>query len=376
MLSLYVHIPFCVKKCHYCGFYSTTYSSQSADQYLQALESEAKAYQSVFAGRTLDTVYIGGGTPSVLSTEQLLSLTTIIKMNFQISEDVEWTVEANPNSISKQQLAFLHKEQVNRLSLGVQSFDDAILQILGRLHTAQEARDAFRMARRAGFTNIGIDLIYGIPGQSTDQWNATLDGALLLHPEHISVYSLSLDEGARFKKEADAGRIKLPDDEFVVSLYEIASDRLCAASYERYEISNFALAGRSCRHNKNYWSRGEYIGLGPGAWSFISGKRYHNVADVREYVALGRAGQPLIRNEETVVASQAADETIMLSLRTSQGLDLSAYENTFGRDATQRLRRNAASLQRFGLVTQTDGQLRLTTRGILLADEALARLCS
>jgi oxygen-independent coproporphyrinogen-3 oxidase len=374
MLSLYIHIPFCVGKCHYCGFYSTIYTLEQADEYIAALRLEAAGYQRAFSGRTFDSVYIGGGTPTALSADQLESLIAVLHAHLQISPDAEYTIEANPHTSSDSHLTLLQELGINRLSLGVQSLSNGVLKTLGRLHSASEAADVFMLARHAGFANIGIDLIYGVPGQTTDEWKETLERVISLRPEHVSAYSLSLDEGSRFWRETEAGRFALPGDEEAASMYELAVNGLGRAGYGRYEISNFSLPGFICRHNMNYWERGEYLGLGPGAWSFISGRRYHTIADVREYSARLNAGLPVIKSEEVADVRQAANETVMLGLRTVRGVDRVRYEQVFGADTVRQLDKNAAPLKEAGLLEESKGRIRLTEKGFLLADEALARL--
>jgi oxygen-independent coproporphyrinogen III oxidase len=374
MLSLYIHVPFCVGKCHYCGFYSTIYAPEQANEYVAALCFEAAKNQHVFNARIFDSVYIGGGTPTALSSDQLEKLIAALNRHFHISRDAEFTIEANPKTVSESQLALLREAGVNRLSLGVQSFNDDVLKTLGRLHSAREAVDAFMLARSAGFANIGIDLIYGVPGQTDIQWNETLDRAIFLKPEHVSAYSLSIDEGSRFRRETKAGRFALPGDDQVATMYGRAVKDLGLAGYSRYEISNFSLPGFICRHNMNYWERGEYLGLGPGAWSFISGRRYRTIADMREYSLRTSAGLPLICEEEVATLRQAANETVMLGLRTVQGVDRVRYEREFGADAAQLLEKNAAPLKQAGLIEKSIGRIRLSEKGFLLADEALARL--
>jgi oxygen-independent coproporphyrinogen-3 oxidase len=279
MLSLYIHIPFCVGKCRYCGFYSTRYSPDRADEFISGLKSEAALYRKDFIHRTFGSIYIGGGTPTVLSPLQLVMLTRVIRESFPIDDNAEFTVEANPSTVTSEKLSLLLARGVNRLSLGVQSFSDEVLQILGRLHTGEQAADAIRLARIAGFRNIGVDLIYGIPGQTATHWEETLGALIALKPEHVSAYSLSLDDGSLFKREAEAGGFTMPDDEVIAAMYESAVETLNNACYGQYEISNFSLPGYECRHNLNYWYRGEYLGLGPGAWSFMSGTRSANISD-------------------------------------------------------------------------------------------------
>jgi oxygen-independent coproporphyrinogen-3 oxidase len=375
MLSLYIHIPFCVKKCLYCGFYSTPYSQEHADEFLLGLRSEAVLYKDAFHGKVFETIYIGGGTPTALSLDQFNSVLDIIREHFQVSNACEFTVEANPNTVSEQKLKVLLDRGVNRLSLGVQSFSDAVLCTLGRLHTAEEAVDAVTCARKAGFQNIGIDLIYGIPGQTASLWRESLDRALELGPAHISAYSLSLDEGTWFTREVESGRLALPDEEIIAEMYELAVAALARAGYRRYEISNFSLPGFECRHNMNYWQRGEYLGLGPGAWSFISGKRYSNIPDVQEYSRRLAEGSSAVEFKEVVRPEQAAAEAIMLGLRTEVGIDMRRFEQEHGRQAAERLAKNRDQLNGSDLVSLSSGCLRLTDHGILLSNDVIGRLC-
>jgi len=317
---------------------------------------------------------MGGGTPTVLSPDQLGLLVRVIRDQFPIDDRVEFTVEANPSTVTSEKLSLLLAQGVNRLSLGVQSFSDEILQTLGRLHTGEQAADAFRLARSTGFKNIGVDLIYGIPGQTATRWEETLDAAIALKPEHLSAYSLSLDDGSQLMRDAEAGGFTMPDDEVTAAMYEYAVPKLSKAGYAQYEISNFSLPGYECRHNMNYWDRGEYLGLGPGAWSFISGRRYANISDTGEYSKRLSDGRSVIDTEETIGPIPSARETILLGLRTMKGLDLLRFEREYGADLLLRLERNVVPLRDAGLVRVTEGRLTLTGRGILLSNAALARL--
>jgi oxygen-independent coproporphyrinogen-3 oxidase len=230
------------------------------------------------------------------------------------------------------------------------------------------------LAREAGFTNISMDLIYGIPGQTLRQWEETLDSAIALRLEHVSAYSLSLDEGSLFHHKAAAGGFALPDDGIVAHMYERAVMKLGSAGYDRYEISNFSRPGFECRHNMNYWERGEYLGLGPGAWSFISGRRHSAIPDSAEYTRRLSCGSPVIEADEVVGMESAAREAVLLGLRTMKGLDLLRFEREYGTNLLRRLERNAVPLREEGLLQRTEGVLRLTDRGILLSNEAIARL--
>ncbi len=373
MLSLYLHIPYCVGKCPYCGFYSTKYTSNNVAKFIAALRKEAISRQERFCNRLFHTIYIGGGTPSVLSDHEFAEILNIIKTYFLIADKAEFTVEANPQSAVDRDLTLWRTHGVNRLSLGVQSFSHDVLRTLGRLHTAVQAKSAFLRARSAGFRNIGMDLMYGIPGQTDDQWRDSLDEAITLRPEHLSIYSLSLDEGSVFTQEAEAGRLSLPDDA-AADMYGHAVTALVRAGYRRYEISNLSLPEYECRHNLNYWQRGEYLGLGPGAWSFLSGTRTRNVADVNQYIAGMTLDVETVAESETPGIEESSRETILLSLRTAKGLDLLRYRLEYGPLLFRRLESAMLSLVEAELIHVKDNMLTLTDRGILLSNETLLRL--
>ncbi len=374
MLSLYIHIPFCVRKCPYCGFYSTPYSLQSADDYIAALGKEALRYKPFFNGRVFQTIYIGGGTPTLLSRGQSSGIIKVINDHFQQAEAAEFTIEANPSSVTKQNLSFWRSLGVNRLSLGVQSFSDEVLQGLGRLHTGAQVMDAFRLSRSLGFQNIGIDLIYGVPGQTKKQWEETLAVAIKLVPEHISIYGLSLDAESVFKLLADSGKFMLPNDEQSAEKYEYAASVLLDSGYLRYELSNFSLPGLECRHNMNYWDQGEYLGLGPSAASLIAGRRFRNVSDHEEYAERLANDLTVVEDNEILTIEQSAYERLMLGLRTARGVDLCRFHQEFGDNCFNRLQVTLGPLCDAGLLVIQNGYVSLTARGILLTNEALMRL--
>lgn len=374
MISLYIHIPFCVRKCRYCGFYSTAASPGSVDEFIFSLSKEASTYRQDFRMTPFTSIYIGGGTPTVLSPVQFERLMLCLRDNFAFSDGVEFTVEANPDTVTREKLASLAEQGVNRLSLGMQSFSNEVLQTLGRPHTSEQAVDAFCLARDAGFENISVDLMYGIPGQSATLWAETLESVLMLKPEHVSAYCLSLDDGSLFKRESDKSGFQLPDEEVSAGMYESAVQKLNSAGYGRYEISNFSMPGRECRHNMNYWNRGEYLGLGPGASSFISNRRYSIIADITEYSRRLSRGTTVIAAQEIIGPDSSAREAILLGLRTMQGLDLFRFEQEYGSEILQQLERNADRLSDAGLLLVSGGHMKLTDRGILLSDEAFARL--
>ncbi len=376
MASLYVHIPFCVKKCFYCGFYSTPYTSQNAGRFLDALRRETADRAGMFSDRTFASLYLGGGTPTVLSSLQLTTLIGIVRAHFTIAPDAEITAEANPQSGTEPLFHGLRMLGVNRLSIGVQSFSDRLLTLLGRPHSVEDALDAFQCARRSGFDNIGIDLIYGIPGQTLEDWRRSLDQAVALKPTHISAYSLSLDEGSIYQQKAAAGLFHLPEDDAVAAQYDACVERLTAADFLHYEISNFAKPGFACRHNLNYWSRGEYLGLGPGAWSFVASRRSRSVPDLKSYCARLHAGLPIYVEEEEVGGAEAFLETVMLGLRTRNGIELERLAREFGPLLRDRLLTQAAPMLSRGLLRNEGRRLFLTESGMVLSNEVMRRLSS
>jgi oxygen-independent coproporphyrinogen-3 oxidase len=320
------------------------------------------------------TLYIGGGTPTTLSPDQLIRLFRLIGDHVSLERGAEVTVEANPNTLTHDTIALLRGSGVNRLSIGVQSFSDEVLAALGRAHSAAEALRSYAAARRGGFDNIGIDLIYGVPGQGPDRWAATLRAALDLRPEHLSLYSLSADDGSRLKALSDAGEALLPDDDVAAAMYLDALPALERAGYVHYEISNWCRPQRECRHNMNYWERGEYLGLGPSAWSFIGGKRTANVRDRAVYVDRLAAGRPATGTADGAAETEELAETLLLRLRTAKGVDLAWFGRRFGGDQRRSLEARAASLGPSGLIMLDGATLRLTARGMLLSTEAIGRL--
>lgn len=374
MLSLYVHVPFCVAKCSYCGFYSTAYDRDNAEAFIKALTRESETCQQFFEPHVFDTLYLGGGTPSLLSPELTDSLFDTLRSHFTFDRLLETTIEANPNSISPEKMRVWRERGVNRLSLGIQSFSDEVLAKLGRSHTAHDASEAFKIARDRGFRNISIDLIYGIPGQTMDEWSATLETAVSLHPEHCSLYALSLDEGSRMRRDVESGKADPLDEDVSADQYETAVKRLAAAGYTRYEISNFCVPGFECRHNLNYWHRGEYLGLGPSAWSFYDRRRYRSVSLCKEYIERLAAGRSIVDFEETPTADQEEREVILLRLRTRQGLDLPSFKRAFGEAKLGQLVARMDPLCKAGLMNLQNDTAVLSDRGFLLSNEALSRL--
>jgi oxygen-independent coproporphyrinogen-3 oxidase len=374
MLSVYIHIPFCVRKCRYCGFFSTTFDSRKVDIFLSALSQEIESRSSILKRGPIGSIYIGGGTPTTLSPHQLSRLFDLVEVHCTWSSDAEITVEANPNTVTAETLALLKDRGVTRLSIGVQSFCDEILSTLGRAHTADQATLAVYAAREAGFRNINIDLIYGIPGQTSEMWQKTLESAVSLRPEHLSAYCLSLDDGSALSREAAAGNLAMPDDELVASMYGNCIAYLSQQGYRQYEISNFCFAGRECLHNNNYWARGEYLGLGAGAWSFVGTRRWVNIADIDAYAAHLGKGIPAEATAEVLGHDQEVAEFLLLGLRRTSGIDLDQYRDLAGREAVNALLRRIAELAAADLFQLQGSRLMLTERGFLLSNDALSRI--
>jgi oxygen-independent coproporphyrinogen-3 oxidase len=376
MLGLYIHIPFCVRKCPYCGFFSTQYDNVIVDEYLSALLLETGMHSRYLGEQTIGSIYIGGGTPTTLSSDQFSRLFAIINDYVHLTADAEITVEANPNTVTANSLFLLKRLGVTRLSIGVQSFSDEVLAHLGRVHSAGQAVAAVHAAREVGFGSIGIDLIFGVPGQTEEQWSKTLETAISLNPEHISAYSLSLDEGSQWYLDAKNGRGEPPDDDTSANMYATAMEFLRSRGYHQYEISNFCLPGYECRHNVNYWDRGEYLGLGPGAWSFIGNRRWANIADIDQYISCLKNGITVQDHDkdESVNREQAAREKLFLGLRKTSGVDLADFGSLFGGGALDSVLSRIGDLERDGLVDIQKGSLVLTGRGMLHSNEVLSRI--
>ena len=374
-LSIYIHVPFCAKKCAYCDFAS--FSGREADwgRYFDEILTEIRRWSDVTDFGLLrdeyrvGTVFVGGGTPTLVDAGYIEKVLDACREIAPFEEDAEITIEGNPGTLTPDRLAAYRRAGVNRLSLGAQSFDDGLLRTLGRIHTAGQIGKAVHMAREAGFDNINLDLMYALPGQDMGQWADTLDAAVALGVPHISAYSLIVEPGTQMAARVASGAAIVPDDDAVNAMQRQAISRLSAAGYRRYEISNYARPGYECRHNLVYWNRGDYLGLGCAAHSLLGGRRFHNPESVDDYLAGIR------RLDETrLTARDVMEETLMLSTRTVQGLDLAAWERAFGA-CFERGREDAIGrLEKGGLVERAGGRLRLTTRGMEVQDAVVLEL--
>ena len=367
-LGLYIHIPFCRSKCAYCDFYSLAGAEERMDDYCRALERHLAEVAPQAECHKADTVYFGGGTPSYLGAERLCRLLGSIRKLYKVDKHAEITLEANPDSATdRKTLKRLRKAGFNRLSLGVQSMDDALLQAIGRIHTRQQVQEAVAAARKAGFKNLSLDLIYGLPGQTMEGWEKTLSDAVGLHPEHLSCYGLKLEEGTPLYRQRDS--LTLPDDEAQADMYLYAVEYLRQNGYEQYEISNFARPGHASHHNLKYWTLGEYAGFGPGAYSDFGGVRYGYIRDLDRYIA----GELVLAESEHIPVSEREMEYIMLRLRTTEGMNIREFENRFRR----RFDPLGARLEVYadhGLAQRTEQGWRLTPRGFLVSNQIIGEL--
>ncbi|QEM67786.1 radical SAM family heme chaperone HemW [Geobacter sp. FeAm09] len=374
---LYLHIPFCRRKCPYCAFVSRESTAADRDGYARTLLAEmGLAAQAFTAERALESVYFGGGTPSLLAPRQIGRLLERAESLFGLGPQAEITLEANPGTVDQERLAAFRSAGVNRLSLGVQSFHDPLLKTLGRIHSGAQAQEAFRAARTAGFTDIGIDLIHALPGQTLPMWRRELEQALSLGPEHISVYGLTVEEGTPFAVQYGEDSPLLPDEDLAVAMFEEADSLLTAAGYEHYEIANYALPGRRSAHNSGYWRRDGYLGLGCGAHSFLRkgyGVRFGNPADLDAYMEAVAQGQLPHGEEQSLTRQDAMAEFMFLGLRMADGIGDDGFRQEFGVSPDETFGEILARLTAQGLLEPAGTRVRLTRRGMLLSNQVFAR---
>lgn len=370
-LAVYVHVPFCAKHCAYCDF--NTYVERAGSPVVQATVDAicrdiARAGRELAGARCVASIFFGGGTPTFLSGVQLARLLGAVRDSFPVLPDAEISSEANPGSADVEKFGAMRAAGFNRLSIGVQAFDDALLVALDRFHTADDAERAVRMARAAGFANVSLDLMFRLPGQTPGLWRRSLARAVALGTEHLSLYALTLEPGTRFERRYRGGKLVLPDEDAEVAMYCEAIRVLGEAGYVHYEVSNFARPGFVCRHNLTYWHNEEYLGFGPGAVSYYGGRRWKRERLPGRYVAKVDAGEDLAVEEEVLDARAALGETIMLGLRLRAGVDVEGLCRRFGVDVGAVYGDVIRRLQAEGLLEPDAGRLRLTERGLLLAD--------
>lgn len=362
-LGLYLHIPFCEKKCRYCDFYSSFLNKELLGNYAKALIREITEWGGSLNGCPIDTLYLGGGTPSLLE-EDLPHIIRAAALAFSLCEDSEITLELNPSGDSERQLFYAKEAGVNRLSIGAQSGIDSELSLLGRTHTVKDTAETFALARRMGFSNISLDLMIGLPHSDNQSLTESLEFLTDLGPEHISAYILKLEENTAFWKMRES--LSLPDDDSVAEQYLLMCDFLENRGLEHYEISNFARKGFESRHNLKYWSLAPYLGLGPSAHSFLKGKRFYYPRDIKEYIAAPRAVEDGVGGDE--------EEFIMLALRLKKGVSFSEYQNRFKKPLPHSFLEKCRLFEKAGLMLCDDSRAALTNRGMLLSNSIISDL--
>lgn len=372
-LGVYIHIPFCRSKCDYCDFYSLAGREERMDDYEKALLAHLRETAPLARGIPVDTVYLGGGTPSYFGEKRLKRLLHEVKKLYSVERDAEVTMEANPDSVDVKMLTHLRRAGINRLSLGYQSACPAELAAVHRIHTVEQGDAAAAAARKAGLRNLSMDLIYGLPGQTMDSWRQSVEHVLALEPEHLSCYGLKVEEGTPLARRVAMGEL-LPDDDAQADFYLWTVERLARAGYEQYEISNFAKPGFQSRHNLRYWLTRPYIGFGPGAHSDFGGRRYSFVRDLDGYITGVLQGGKLLDSDDLIPQSERGSEYLMLRLRTARGIEEWEYRRQFFLDF-EPIRRRLEEFAAQGWAERTEeGRWRLTPSGFLVSNRLIGDL--
>jgi len=369
-VGLYLHIPFCERVCHFCAFVTRGFREERATAFVKDLIAEIRLYRETQAlrGRVIETIYVGGGTPTTLTGDQLGRILQACRDAFRVDRAAEITIEANPSGINGPLLEALLRAGCNRLSLGAQSFESDELKSLGSSHTPVQIEMAVRLARQIGFRNLNLDLMYGLPGQSLERLLANIKSAAALEPEHLSFYNLTIEEGTRFARDAEAGHLVLPSHDLMAEMFETGRSTLEAAGYVQYEVSNFARPGFTCRHNVGYWTDREWLGLGASSHSYLDGERFSNVESLQEYhYCLLRAALPVAAREE-VNYDLRLREAIAFGLRQVKGIELAQLERRYGIAPLKRFRTPIAQTTSAGWLEIQGASLRPTRAGLAFAD--------
>ena len=372
-LELYIHIPFCVRKCAYCDFLSGPQTEEVIEKYVEALVAEIKGHNTYTD--TVTSIFLGGGTPSILSGNQMEQIFHAVRAHFDVAENAEITIEANPGTVTKEKLDAYRRCGINRISFGLQSANNEELKLLGRIHTYEEFLESFRLAREAGFGNINVDLISAIPKQTLQSFEETLQKVIALNPEHISAYSLIVEEGTPFATLYGEGGPKeqdLPSEEEERLIYKRTEELLNQFGYHRYEISNYAKPGRECRHNLGYWERKNYLGLGLGSASLMDNVRYKNTDDLDAYLKQAREPKQIQEQREQLSVMELLEEFMFLGLRKTQGVSEKEFETQFGNTLEECYGKQIERFLKEGLLERKDGYLNLTKSGIDVSNYVLA----
>ncbi|MGH9766294.1 MAG: radical SAM family heme chaperone HemW [Blastocatellia bacterium] len=374
LAGIYIHIPFCATRCHYCNFATGGYESELARRYTAAVRDEIERAEVLKQPemRRVNTIYFGGGTPTTLTVEQISSLIGTCRRTFDVAPDSEITAEANPGSVSQNYLEELRAAGVNRLSFGVQSFDDGELLMIGRTHSAEEAREAVQMARAAGFTNVSIDLIAGLPEQKMETWRSNLEEAFALEPDHLSVYLLELYKDAPLLHRINRGELRAIDDELTVAMYFALMDEAERRGFEHYEISNWARPGFESRHNLKYWTGAAYWAFGISAAGYDGRTRWSNTRNIHEYLQKIESGQSPVADVVELDEEDRQSENLFLRLRLKDGVDLNEHQQRFGVNAMQRYSGEIERLREAGLIELDETRMKISRAGTVLANEVFA----
>ena len=371
-LGLYIHIPYCIHKCGYCDFNSHPIKHDEMDHYIDALVAEMKHYAKIYSNTNIiKTIFLGGGTPTTLTVYQLECILKECVKEFKVAPDAEITIEANPATIDIEQMKSIRQTGYNRISIGVQSFDKTELKLLDRAHGPEEVHSTVDCARKAGFDNLSLDLMFAIPNQSLSSWESNLDKALEKNPEHLSTYNLTIEQGTAFSKLQSNGKLIMPEDGHQLELYKKTIERLTKKGFHHYEISNFARQGKECKHNITYWENTNTLGLGAGASSYINGTRFKNINLPAHYIRQVKEGKTAVEHSETLEPRQAMGETIMLGLRLLQGISIHQFERRFQVSFTNLFKKIIHSLKEKELILIEDDCLRLSPKGLFLADSVI-----
>jgi putative oxygen-independent coproporphyrinogen III oxidase len=372
--GIYIHIPFCKSRCSYCDFATGLYNADLAERYVAALEIDIQTTRKEDFSRTVDTIYFGGGTPSMLSASQIERLLEAVHQRFQIESAAEITMEINPGSVTKSTLGEFRRAGINRASFGAQTFDDAELARLGRSHTSTDTLKTFDALRDSGFDNISFDLIAGLPGQTMERWQSNVERSLGLKPEHLSFYLLEVHSGTPLAQHIERGIQPKPDDDLAGEMYEWMLESASVSGYEHYEISNLCLPGFESRHNSKYWTGAAYYGFGCSAHSFDGHDcRWSNERDVNSYVQLVESGRTPIVEEQLLSQNDRKAEAIFLGLRLMSGVDTREYQRNFGIDIREEHQDDFKRFQEAGLIEFDGDLIRLTRAGALMSNEVFAR---
>ena len=368
-IGIYIHIPFCKAKCFYCDFNSFACRDDLVPAYFSALKKEIALYSEKLKGYNIKSVFIGGGTPSSVDAQYIYEVVNLLYKELDIDKEAEISIETNPGTLTEEKLKSYKALGINRLSMGLQAWQDSILESLGRIHTAKEFEQNFKMARRIGFDNINVDLIFGIPGQTLEDWRHTLEKVTSLEPEHLSCYSLKIEEGTVFGDRFERGELVPLDDNIDREMYNFCKDFLFQKGYKHYEISNFAKEGYRCRHNLIYWKAEEYVGLGAGAHSFFESTRFNNVYDPESYIDYIKNGKEVSENFEYIDSKESMGEFMILGLRLIDGISMEDFKTRFNEEIGNVYGSQIDKMVKKGLLIVKDGRVVLSSSGLDYANQ-------